>query len=400
MKYLLALVVLVGAAFAQNCDQVVYDQAGILGDDAGVRQAAQEMIQKGADVRIRTWTNAPNLDAVEKENETACASWRGGTGERKSTLIVLAVAPNERKMGMYYGSAWSSALDGHWNRIKQEQMGPRFKEKDWAGGFVAAEQHIAQRLGEASSEALHPAVTQITTTNEAADYSGLWSFLKWMLFIAVVMGAFGFLYSWWSRRRRLHEAARQQQLRAIRFKQQCSSLIYGMSAEQKEKLSGYLSQFEELSQSVKNDPSQDGLTEAEYAEIGDQYRDLQKRMYDAVYPNLKYVRDMSTRIQSEKKEKRVEQKAEERKEKEREVVREGNTNVVVVAPTTRVESEPEPEHHHASHHRDDDDNSSSWSGSSGSGGSSSFDWGSSSGGGGSSSFDFGGGGGGGGSSDF
>ena len=122
--FLVASLLLVPFAVrAQDCDKVVVDEAQVLGARAADVQAAADALQnQGADVRVRTVAHTVNLDMDENVLVHSCGSWRSPNGQIKSTLIVLMVAPYDRKMGIYYGGAWHHALDDHWVRIKQDYM--------------------------------------------------------------------------------------------------------------------------------------------------------------------------------------------------------------------------------------------------------------------------------------
>src|SRR5271154_5572723 len=158
MKYVWLIVFFLPAfSVAQDCNSIVYDQAGVLkGHEQEIQAAAQGVIDQGGDPKVATVLGATNLDLAEKQIEKSCQSWQSPNGDRKSTLLVLMVSPDTRKLGVYYGSAWKSALDSSWNRIKQSYMVPYFKNKDWSGGFVAAEEQFGKRLAASKDESLHP----------------------------------------------------------------------------------------------------------------------------------------------------------------------------------------------------------------------------------------------------
>jgi uncharacterized membrane protein YgcG len=178
LSFLFLILILAAPLWAQNfnaCDQTV---AGLsIGDTSTIKAAAQSVINQGADVRVRDVGTSSNLDFTEKTYESTCLSWQSPNGGRKSTLIVLMVASQSRKLGIYYGSAWHNALDDHWNRIKTDYMMPRFRDRDYAGGFTAALSQIGARLAASKDESLHPKT--YTTVNEASD----WSWLKWLFII-------------------------------------------------------------------------------------------------------------------------------------------------------------------------------------------------------------------------
>jgi len=180
------------------CHAVILDLAGVLsGGNDRLFAALHPLEQLGGDVHIITIPSTENLDLDELTLRQECPSWQSGTGARKSTLILLMVSPQSRKMGLYYGEAWHRALDDHWNRIKNEAMGPRFRDGDFIGGFVAALGQLARRLTAAQEDAIHPVmpqtITTTTTIQEATDMSGLWYVLYGVLALAG-LGGIGWIF--------------------------------------------------------------------------------------------------------------------------------------------------------------------------------------------------------------
>ncbi|MCR4428631.1 MAG: TPM domain-containing protein [Caldiserica bacterium] len=138
------------AGFAQTDDQlIVVDQANLFGNQkALVEEAAQKLINLGADVRVRTintYSPFANLDLYEEQLEQQSPSWLGQGGERKNNLIVLIIALQERKTGLYYGVQWENVLGSKWLNIQTDIMNPRFASGDFAGGVVKGFEEI-QRL--------------------------------------------------------------------------------------------------------------------------------------------------------------------------------------------------------------------------------------------------------------
>lgn len=192
MLLCLMLLVFPHRSLSQGCG-LVLDDAHVL-PVGSMQAAADKLIAQGAEPHFVTvpGKNVQNLDLTENNLEAACAAtWQGVGGQRKSTLLVMMVAPESHKLGLYYGSAWHAALDDHWNRIKTDAIAPRFRDGNWAGGFTAGAEQLAARLAASKDESLHPVAA--TTVNQAADYSGLWGDFKFMLIIILVLGSAGFL---------------------------------------------------------------------------------------------------------------------------------------------------------------------------------------------------------------
>jgi uncharacterized membrane protein YgcG len=350
---------------AYICDGPLGDEAQVLTAPTTLLPAVQALEAQGADVRVRTVVGSTNLDLTEGLYETACPSWQGAPGRRKSTLLVLLVSPDTRKMGLYYGEAWQRALGDHWNRIKQETMGPRFRDGDYTGGFAAALHTLQSRLSAAQEEVLHPvSPTTITTTiNEGVK-------MDWLVTIVwILMGTgllVGLLYAAGvlaSTERRTRRQARRAQQRAVLAKSDAAAALNRLTpamltAHQQSRHQDLMVQFADLSQTAASDPSRPGLTTEEYSVIAQRYERMTHEL------EMWQQRTQAPRRSAER-------------------VSPSSTNIVVV-------NTPMP-------HTESSSASTSWW-SSGSSGSSSSDSGSSSWGGGSSSYDSGGSGGGGSSS--
>ncbi|HEY3998527.1 MAG TPA: TPM domain-containing protein, partial [Candidatus Xenobia bacterium] len=176
---------LMGVALA-NCDDPIEDGAHILGNDvARVTQAVDDLKRVGGDVRVRTVASlgsAATIDALEASMEKACPSWQTPDGKRRNTLVVVVVALQEHKVGIFYGSQFRSVLDSQFLRIQTQLMGPKFRDKDYAGGIVAGLEETAHLIG--ASQVAPPTPEP---PPKPVDLSGLWKVLG----LAVVLGAAG-----------------------------------------------------------------------------------------------------------------------------------------------------------------------------------------------------------------
>lgn len=266
----LAVLLFAVPAYAQDCDNIVGDQGGAfkVGEAEQVRAAAQGLIDQGADVRVRTVGITANLDMDEKNFERSCQSWQSPNGGRKSTLVVLMVSPESRKMGIYAGSGFDHALKDHWMRIKQTYMAPHFKNAEWAAGFIVTEQQLAARIQASKDEAVHPAVS--TTVNQATDLTGLWTVFKWVVFLgALALGAFLFI-TWLNRRRKAVQELREAQRKAIAVKAQAADLLNTKKSHPQ--LDAASGEFSRLNGSIRYDPYADNLAVEEYNVITAQYQ--------------------------------------------------------------------------------------------------------------------------------
>jgi uncharacterized membrane protein YgcG len=412
------------AAVGQDCNNVVQDGVGI-GDLKPLYAASAKLTDQSADVRVvilpSLFVSSGNLDVQEKNMEQRCSSWQSPDGGRKSNLIVFALAPNERKSGIYYGSAWKPALDGRWPAISSNFMSPRFRSKDWVGGLVAGEEQVASRITAFRDETLHPA--PITTVNQSTDMSGFWTFLKLALFLSALAGIGVFIYLFFTgrtKRRNQTIAAQQsaQQSKASLAAELNSARdkITEMQASSDSKAAvlaleydSVSTQFSRLDQSSRMDPSQDGLTVYQYTVIDNDYQALRNQLSNAISRATRKEQPVSTTSgtsshftrKTSKHSKAQEASASESPKRASTTVYEDNSVTVVNTPAYTSQDyasrDSEPTHSESSRpafsHSSDGGGSSSWSSgssSSDSGGSSSFDSGSScggdSGGGGSSDF--------------
>lgn len=265
-KVCLAVLLLWAVSAFAECDKVVADDAGVMGAGvAGVEQSAQQLINLGVDVRIRTVLGGALMDQREHQYEISCSSWQSPSGGRKSTLLVLMVAPNEHKMGVYYGSAWHKALDDHWNRIKQESMAPRFHDYDWAGGFIAADNQFAARIKASQSEALTPTTHTTINQEQATDFSGLWTFMKWLLGLSFLFLLGYAAYKMMTKSNQQKADEKDAQHWAINEREDAMNRATAAGGPA-------LEAYSRLAGMIKNDPTTDGLTADEYRLIGQAFQ--------------------------------------------------------------------------------------------------------------------------------
>jgi len=275
--------------FAQNpnCDSIVLDQTGALrGQTAQVEEAAKGLINEGADVRVRVESGliAGNLDNNEAAYERNCGSWKSPNGGRKSTLLVLMVAPSQHKMGMYYGSAFNKALTDHWNRIKQENMGPRFHDGDFVGGLVSAERALTARIAASKDEAVHPTQSVVNNNVAASDLSGLWKVLGAIVLIGFIVLLVWLLY----KRKQLAEEVQEMKTKAISAKARVARLILEYGADStlsaNPRFQSISEAYASLAANISSDPSQDGLSKGQYGSLYDTYSRYEDQLRALKYP--------------------------------------------------------------------------------------------------------------------
>ncbi len=136
------------SAGPDSCSQRLDDTAAILGPDTSMlRCDVDTLARDGAMVRVRTYGALPSggMDAAEKKTEDSCPSWRSG-GERKDKLLVLTVSRQDRRTGLYYGSAYADKLDDQWTKIQEKSMNPEFKRGRYASGLDQGVLAVHERI--------------------------------------------------------------------------------------------------------------------------------------------------------------------------------------------------------------------------------------------------------------
>lgn len=200
MKSLLLILVLC-LAFASSgsaaapfpCDSVLLNQTGDV-NEAQVLDAARQLEDAGADVRIyvlRTLSPHGSLDLLKDSLLDSCGSWQArnadGSIGMKNNLIVLMVAKEDRKVGLFFGDQWEAVLKDRWPTVLSRDIAPKFRDGDYTGGIVAGLGTIA-RIIEAPrpDQPAAPSAPQAPViVNPPADLS----FLKWLIVLAALLAA-------------------------------------------------------------------------------------------------------------------------------------------------------------------------------------------------------------------
>ncbi|MBI2839802.1 MAG: TPM domain-containing protein [Acidobacteria bacterium] len=292
-------------ARGQDCERAVVDEAGELGSGAGlVESAAQELVNAGADVRVRTvrdFGGSANLDLYEADLEARCASWRAPDGGMKNNLIVFIVSfGDNRGAGLYYGSLWKRTLDPQWNGIMTDEVVPRLRDGDATGAYVSGLKEIARVI--TAPRTAPPASVPAPTARETSIEGRALSVLGWGfgLLALVFLAGIGALLYHLARKERAKRLAAQQKARLA--KSSCSSSIVDLespigelstqlvsvaaevSAEDAGPLSDAIARartglsdasarFAELIASV-SDPEREGLTTEQYDQISASYEQV------------------------------------------------------------------------------------------------------------------------------
>lgn len=291
-----------------DCTARVIDRASVIkqADRARIEAASEPLVNEGADVHVVTTElgDASNLDAAVKGLIGSCPSWQSPEGAPKNTVLILAMAPTARKSGIFYGAGWAHALDDHWTRIMADEMNPRFRDHDFAGGFIAAEQHLRLRIQAAEDESQHE--TTIMNQQQAVDLSGVLATVQWFLLAGILALGFGFFFAMQNRKRVEKErlqAARQdavltrkqaaEQLASVRAKFVEYDAIGGEKrAEVKTLVEDAAEAYARLAGSTAMDPEQPDLSTSEYKRIAQEFGTISKHasqataLIEGVAPNV------------------------------------------------------------------------------------------------------------------
>lgn len=295
---LFMLLYVTATCYASVCDQIVYDEANVLGGQAtAVEQASAQLREQGADVRIVTTqlNGMATLEQFVAIAHTQCATWQSPNHGVKANMLVIAVSPAKHKMAIFVGPGLRAAFDGQIDRIKRDYMAPSFKGGDWAGGFIAAEQQLGLRLKASLDESNKPVVNQ--TTNEAAaptDFHGLWIFL-WILGGLAVFGFAAFIIS---KVKRLKAEEKEAQQNAVATRGRVADLISDLGKQllpysnvletnpgakyASDILDHVSEQFTKLGGTFAGDPTTDGMSVAYYNSLNTQYSRMEMRLEAAV----------------------------------------------------------------------------------------------------------------------
>ena len=132
-------------------DRYVTDRAGILGDRAEALNAKLEQFERETSNQILVWIDRkiPENFTLEDFTVRAAQKWKAGQ-EKTDNGAVLFVFVDDRKLRIEVGYGLEGVLpDVTANRIIQDEIVPRFRSGDMAGGIEAGvDAMIAATKGE------------------------------------------------------------------------------------------------------------------------------------------------------------------------------------------------------------------------------------------------------------
>jgi uncharacterized membrane protein YgcG len=318
MKMMLVALVMVlsfgSDSFAQDCNVLVVDQAGILGSGiSSLERAIGELKEAtGADMRLRVLASHDSLKRYIAEQRSLCPDWREGSA-RRGNVIVMAFAMQERKSELDYGQDWTAAIgNNQWGSIQHSVVTPRFRNKDFSGGIEAGIGAISTRIKAfqnppAQSPITSPPVTQVVYTQPPTPMD--WSWLLYTILIA--LGLVASVLTGKALLNVRHERSRRRlaQHKAINARTVCSNLVNIFEELVEDAKNGLVSVSADLSpeeckrrqEEVEllhkqgkiqitafsdladglNDPTRPGLSVGQYEEIASQYSAISSKLAGA-----------------------------------------------------------------------------------------------------------------------
>jgi hypothetical protein len=319
-----------GSVRADECDDTVVDQTGVLGSDglAQVKAAAEKLASAGAVVRVRIMETpgaAGTLDRYEAGQEKSCPSWQDVSGVRRNTLISFLYqttggASGRGSVRIFFGEYWKPELDPLWMPILQNKVAPFLRSGQAAHGLVAGlDNLVAAATAKATAMPVSQPAQTTTTINPPSpptDLSGLWTVLKGV-FVGLGLLLFIGLLVLRNRHAALRRAAQQT---AKSRRDECVAIIVGIDLTALQKIrdalivlvpSEALAEMDSalavaraaysrasernarLGESPSSNPDVNGLSAAEYQAMAGEYAGVLK--------DLELAQDKSGRAQTEGK---------------------------------------------------------------------------------------------------
>lgn len=167
----------------------IYDEADILPADqeAALDQRLRAFDAKTGDAVIVVTVNSLQGDTIEDYASKLYASWGIGGAER-DTGVLLLIAPNERKMRIEVGYGLTPYItDILSGRIIRDDITPRFKQGDMAGGINAGVDALLTQLSQSPEDAKAIAEAAAAAEKNRANSGGGFpvGLIVWIVFIVI-----------------------------------------------------------------------------------------------------------------------------------------------------------------------------------------------------------------------
>jgi len=170
----------------------IYDGANIIpdSDEAALDARLREFDARTGNAVIVATVNSLDNDTIEDYAAKLYATWGIGGAER-DTGVLLLVAPNERKLRIEVGYGLTPYItDILSGRIIRDDITPRFRQGDMAGGIEAGVDAIVTQLSKSPADAkaiaeAAAAAEKNRQTNGGSALGGLIFFVVFMLFFVI-----------------------------------------------------------------------------------------------------------------------------------------------------------------------------------------------------------------------
>lgn len=183
-----------------GCEALVWDPEDVLAGDDTVRAAAEELQADGYDVRVRVEPPTDgDIDTRLAQVEEACPGWTVD-GDRPADRVIVMLQPSSRSTGLWYGVAFSDALADRWESIQVDDMNPRFRRGDFAGGLAAGLERLAGSRSRSGSSGAAPDRSPFDTSSSdgrSGRGPGLSLFGPFLILGLVIAVGWGFSYLSW-----------------------------------------------------------------------------------------------------------------------------------------------------------------------------------------------------------
>jgi uncharacterized protein len=173
----------------------IYDEADLLPPDqeAALDQRLRAFDQQTGNAVIVATVNSLQGDDIQDFATKLYAAWGIGGAER-DTGVLLLVAPNERKMRIEVGYGLEPYLtDILSGRIIRDEITPRFKNRDMAGGITAGVDAIVTQLSKSPADAKAIAEAAAAAEKNRAHSGGgaaiFFFFMFLFFFVFPIIGA-------------------------------------------------------------------------------------------------------------------------------------------------------------------------------------------------------------------
>jgi hypothetical protein len=227
-------------AWALDCEATLVDDAKVISQPAKVEAAAGSLGNQGLVVKIRTvgsLRSGESLESYLKGVRDQCASWRSGSNW-KSNLLVLAYSPNllatdpkGYQLDASFGAANASRLgNGVWQQVLKERMVPEVKNFA-AGDKEAITVGFVNSLNGFEAIFARPIGGGNVSIHQAADLSGLWTAMKWLVAFIVLAGGGIAVFLFFRQRKEDSDELAGAQAETRRLRGDCVGALNGLDSD-------------------------------------------------------------------------------------------------------------------------------------------------------------------------